>query len=158
ALFLAGRGQSDRALPLVENAAKGGGRDEAITAAVTLAHYPKADPRWLALADRLVAEALKTRPDSIDLLERQARIRYLQRRYDDQVALFQEILDRKPSSYVFLNDMAWTLSEELKRPEEGLAKADEALKRVGRDPNLLDTRGVILTRLGKLDDAIKDLE
>ena len=54
--------------------------------------------------------------------------------------------------------MAWTLSEDLNRPEEGLKRADEALDHVGWQPHLLDTRGVILTRLGKLDDAIKDLE
>ena len=39
-----------------------------------------------------------------------------------------------------------------------LLYADEALEHVGWEPDLLDTRGVILTRLGKLDEAIKDLE
>ena len=32
------------------------------------------------------------------------------------------------------------------------------IERAGSQANLLDTRGVILIRLGKLDDAIKDLE
>ena len=54
--------------------------------------------------------------------------------------------------------MAWTLSEDLNRPEEGLKQANEALLRIGWQPNLLDTRGVIEIRLGQLDDAIKDLE
>ena len=87
-----------------------------------------------------------------------ARVRYLQGRFDEQVGLFQAILDRKPSDFTFLNDMAWTLSEDLHRPEKGLERADEVLERAGWQANFLDTRGVILTRLGKLDDAIKDLE
>ena len=68
------------------------------------------------------------------------------------------MLDRKPSNFLFLNNMAWTLSEDLNQPEEGLKRVDEALERVGRQPHLLDTRGVILTRLGQLDEAVKDLE
>ena len=54
--------------------------------------------------------------------------------------------------------MAWTLSEDLNQPEEGLKRIDEALEQVGRQPHILDTRGVIFTRLGRLDDAISDLE
>jgi predicted Zn-dependent protease len=57
-----------------------------------------------------------------------------------------------------LNNMAWTLCENLDQPAEALRRVDEAIQRVGRQPGLLDTRGVILTRLGKADDAVKDLE
>ena len=75
-----------------------------------------------------------------------------------QVAIYRTILDRKPADYTFLNDMAWTLSEDLHQPEEALERADEVLERAGRQANFLDTRGVILTRLGQLDRAIRDLE
>ena len=54
--------------------------------------------------------------------------------------------------------MAWTLSEDLNQPAEGLERMHHAIKRIGREPSLLDTRGVILTRLGKFDQAISDLE
>src|SRR5262249_36720425 len=81
-----------------------------------------------------------------------------QRRYDAEVAVYRAMLDRKPQNYQFLNNLAWTLSEELQRPQEGLKWADEALRRVGPQPALLDTRGVILTRLGRYEEAARDLE
>ena len=34
----------------------------------------------------------------------------------------------------------------------------EAIDKLGPQPHILDTRGVILTRLGRLDEAVKDLE
>ena len=68
------------------------------------------------------------------------------------------MLSLNPENYLFRNNMAWTLSEDLNRPEEGLKQANEAYLRIGWRPDLLDTRGVIEIRLGRLDDAIKDLE
>ena len=57
-----------------------------------------------------------------------------------------------------IGDKMIRLLLDLNQPEEGLKQANEALLRIGRQPNLLDTRGVIEIRLGRLDDAIKDLE
>lgn len=156
--FLAGRGQLDQAADQLENAARAGDPAAAGSTALALASSPEADSRWLPLADRFLDQALKTQPDSIDLLQKQARVRYLQGRFEEQIALYRAVLDHQPSDYTFLNDMAWTLSEDLNRPEQGLERADEVLRRAGWQANFLDTRGVILTRLGKLDDAIKDLE
>jgi tetratricopeptide (TPR) repeat protein len=156
--FLAGRGQLDQGAAQLENAARAGDPAAAGSTALALASAPDADGRWLPLADRFLDQALKTQPDSIDLLQKQARVRYLQGRFEEQIALFRAILDHQPSDFTFLNDMAWTLSEDLNRPEQGLERADEVLRRAGWQANFLDTRGVILTRLGKLDAAIKDLE
>jgi predicted Zn-dependent protease len=46
----------------------------------------------------------------------------------------------------------------MKKPQEGLDRINEALKKVGMQAHLLDTRGVILLRLDKITEAIKDLE
>jgi tetratricopeptide (TPR) repeat protein len=46
----------------------------------------------------------------------------------------------------------------MKEPEAGLERINEAIERIGPQPHVLDTRGVILTRLGRLDEAVKDLE
>jgi predicted Zn-dependent protease len=58
---------------------------------------------------------------------------------------------------LFLNNMAWTLSEEMSQAEQGCKWADEAVRRCGEVPLILDTRGVILTRLGRYDEAVRDL-
>ncbi|WP_406701323.1 tetratricopeptide repeat protein (plasmid) [Singulisphaera sp. Ch08] len=157
-MFLAGRGRLDEAVARLEEAAKAGDTQNAGTSALVLASVPGADARWLPLADRFVSQDLKQRPNSIETLQKMARVRYLQGRFDEQIKLYQAILKLEPGDYTFLNDMAWTLSEDLNQPKEGLEYVDELLKRAGFQANVLDTRGVILTRLDRLDEAIKDLE
>lgn len=157
-IYLAGRGKLDEAAAKLDEAAGKGERTTAGTSALLLASQPGADARWTPLADRLLTQALKDRPDSIDLLQKVARLRYLEGRFPEQIAAYQKMIDLKPGDPTFMNDMAWTLSEDLHQPEQALPRIDEVLQRVGRLPNFLDTRGVILTRLGKFDEAISDLE
>ncbi|WP_422931941.1 tetratricopeptide repeat protein [Singulisphaera sp. PoT] len=158
AMFLGGQGKNDEAATFLQKAAQGGAPGDAGEAAMTLAFAPKPDPRWVGLADQYLAQALKVKPDAPNLLQSLARVRYLQGKYPEQIALFRNLLKSKPNDRMFLNDMAWTLSENLDQPKEGLERANELIDRVGGQPYLLDTRGVILTRLGRYDEAIKDLE
>jgi uncharacterized protein HemY len=81
-----------------------------------------------------------------------------QGRYADATQIYRSLLAQNSDNPLVLNNLAWTLSEDLNLPAEGLERIDAAIKKIGRDPSLLDTRGVILTRLGKLDQAISDLE
>ncbi len=158
ATVLGGRGKTNEAAALLEKAAAAGAYADAGSAALALTYAPKADPRWLGTADRYLTQALKLQPNSLKALHDQARVRYLQNRFQDQIVLYQAMLKRNPSDLLFLNEMAWTLSENLNKPQEGLDRANEVVKHIGRQANLLDTRGVILTRLGKYDEAIQDLE
>jgi tetratricopeptide (TPR) repeat protein len=156
--LLATHGQPDEAATLLRTIAAAGHNRDAASSSLALAQTPDAPKRWLELADRTIAAAAAAEPDALDLLQKQAFLRHLQRRHEDELRLYNTLLTRQPKNYTFLNNMAWTLSEYLDRPEEGLKQANEALERVGRQPYLLDTRGVIETRLGHLDLAIKDLE
>src|SRR5262249_24295098 len=152
---LAGRGRHDEAAAELEAAAKGDAAT-AGAAALGLAVKPAAGPRWVALAERFLAEGSGTlAPDRLLQL---ALIYHLKREFPREVAVYERLLAAQPSNFQFLNNMAWTLSEEMRRPEDGLRRADEAIARAGPMPQLLDTRGVILTRLGRLGDAVKDLE
>jgi cellulose synthase operon protein C len=54
--------------------------------------------------------------------------------------------------------MAWTLCEELHDPQGALKVIDQAVEKSGKQAHILDTRGVIYTRLGKYDAALADLE
>ena len=141
--------------------AEAGGNRDAGSSSLTIAQAPLAPDaraRWLNLADTCLATALKEQPNALDLLQKQAFLRHLQHRHEDELRLYETMLALRPENYLFLNNMAWTLSEDLNRPEEGLKQANEVLSRIGWQPNLIDTRGVIEIRLGQLDDAIKDLE
>ncbi|MDR3638954.1 MAG: tetratricopeptide repeat protein [Isosphaeraceae bacterium] len=152
-----GRGD-DEAASILEAVVKAGGAPEAGTSAMNLANTPAADPRWLPLADTYLAAALKEAPDAIDLLQKQAFVRHLQGKYPEEIAVYKEIIARKPGDHQFLNNMAWTLSEDMNEPQAGLDRINEATEKLGPQPHILDTRGVILTRLGRFDEAIKDLE
>lgn len=146
-----------------------GAADPAAAGAVALglATRPGADPRFLAAADRLLDQALKAVPTSDDpparqlragLTEQLALVRHFQKRFQDEVDLYRAMLERKPADRLFLNNYAWTLSEELRQPGPALALVDEALAAVGPYPAVLDTRGVILGRLGRGDEAVKMLD
>ena len=50
------------------------------------------------------------------------------------------------------------MSEGLNQPDKGLECIDRLVKLAGREPEVLDTRGVILMRLDRFDEAIRDLE
>jgi cellulose synthase operon protein C len=98
-------------------------------------------------------------PEATELLIMRAMIRRFEGRYDDEVRLYREVLALQPGNLMVLNNLAWALSEGMNQPSEALEHVDEMIRRIGRtSPDSLDTRGVILTRLGRLDEAIKDLE
>ena len=109
-------------------------------------------------ADIYLQQATSSGTPTFDLLEKTSLLRHFQGRYNDEVAAYSAMLQQNPSNYNFLNNMAWTISEEMNRPEVGIKWADDALRRAGIQPRILDTRGVILTRLNRLDEAINDLE
>jgi predicted Zn-dependent protease len=125
---------------------------------IALAVASRLRPEILAGADAALAEARALRPEDDRLLVRQAHLRHLQGRYREEVRLYCEALALAPSDRGFLNNLAWTLCEELRRPDEALGWIEEAFRVAPVSPRLLDTRGVIYTRLGRLAEAIGDLE
>jgi len=160
--LLAARGAADEAAGLLRAAAADPSPTAAAAAeatALNLAARPGADARWLDLSERLDAGAPSTAAaEDYEALRRRASLRHLQHRYAEEVEVYRAMLALRPADSQFLNNMAWTLSEDLGRPVEALDRADEALAKAGARPAVLDTRGVILTRLGRLDEATRDLE
>jgi tetratricopeptide (TPR) repeat protein len=155
---LAARGKPDEAVAALEAAGKADESAAAAAVALNLAAQPGADRRWAPLAEKLFAADTVTDPNAPERLNQLALLRHLKGEFEKEIATYQQLLAAKPSNFLFLNNMAWTLSEELKRPADGLKWADEAIQRAGAIPQVLDTRGVILTRLDRLSDAVKDLE
>ena len=154
--YLAGRGKTKEAREQLDAARLAGGADEAARASLALAS--ELGGGWVDQAEHLLGLALKGKPESIDLMQAQAFLRHMQRDYSAEIETYKGILAKNPTNLLFLNNMAWTLSEELGRAPEGFQKVEEAIAKVGRQSHLIDTRGVILLRLGKVDEAIKDLE
>jgi tetratricopeptide (TPR) repeat protein len=130
---------------------------EAARSALTKAVASR-EPRWTDLADRLLDRATGTGPLDDELAYARASLRHLQGRLEEAVQLYDELAARAPGNLMFLNNGAWILSEELGRPLDALSRIESLTSKLGTRPNTLDTRGVILLRLGRVDRAIADLE
>ena len=155
--YLGKRGKDKVARQLIGDAAKANPADAA-RSSLQLATEPGASPEWINQADTLLGLALKGQPDSIELLQAQAMLRHLQGDYDAEIETYRQLRVKNADNFLNLNNMAWTLSEEKNLPQEGLKAIDEAIAKAGRQSHFLDTRGVILVRLGRVDDAIKELQ
>jgi tetratricopeptide (TPR) repeat protein len=154
ASFRAQEGKLKDAMELYAKAAENGSR-EAVENATALAIRDQSAER-LKQADAVIDAALKLRPDDPNLLSKKGFLRHFQHDYKEEIRLYEQAIAHDPADYRFLNNMAWTLSEDLGQYDAALKRIDEAFKNAGAYPQFLDTRGVILTRLNRLDEAIKD--
>lgn len=161
ASILARKGEYDQALDLLQKAVRPGVGIEDLCeiarVAVTVAAGDD-DPITLKRIDGILAAARQAEPSSDELLIMTAMLRHVQRDFGDEVSLYRTILAHRPESYVVLNNLAWALSEGLNQPDEAAKLLDDLVKVAGRDVQSLDTRGIIYSRLGKHDEAIRDLE
>jgi tetratricopeptide (TPR) repeat protein len=156
--YLGSRGQFDEPASIYKAAAldRSAARDAARSslAIASLTH----EARWLELSDRLLDRASEIDPDDTELVYARASLRHLQGRLEEAVKLYDDLAARAPANLLFLNNCAWILSEELNRPLEGLKRIEALIAKAGSQPHTLDTRGVIELRLGRTEQAIRDLE
>jgi tetratricopeptide (TPR) repeat protein len=108
--------------------------------------------------ERLIEAARRARPGSTDLLLTLADLRDAEGRHAEAIRLYREVLGATPENPLALNNLAWLLALHEGQGAEALELLDRALKVAGRASSLLDTRGVVLARLGRLAEAIHDLE
>jgi tetratricopeptide (TPR) repeat protein len=162
ASILANRGQRDEALALCRTAVEAGTQPldlrEACRIALNLAVASPGETTVLQRASECTETARRHAREYDDLRVIQAMLCHLQGRFDEEVRLYRAVLANQPHDLVALNNLAWALSEGLNQPSEGLEKIDELLAIVGRKAEQLDTRGVILTRLDRLEEAVNDLK
>ncbi|HNQ24022.1 MAG TPA: tetratricopeptide repeat protein [Phycisphaerae bacterium] len=125
---------------------------------VTAAQGKPEQQQHLHVAVDLLRTVTDLQPDRANGYVQQAQVAYLLGRLDAAADAYRQALAREPYHAQALNDLAWILHEHLQRPEEALTLADKGVARYPDDPHLLDTRGVILTTLGRLDAAREDLE
>ena len=161
AMIAARRGRGDEAFELLQPVLRPGTNPDDLKEAAKVAMkvaVAAGDSETLRKAGQIIDAILQLAPDVDEILVMSAMLRHMQGSFEDEVRLYRKIQSHRPENYVVLNNLAWALSEGLNQPEEGLACVDELIKTTGRDPEALDTRGVILTRLKRFDEAIKDLE
>ena len=156
--FLGSRGQFDEAASVYKTVAVDRSSAKAAARSALALASMTHEARWCDLADRLLERATEIEPDDTELLYARASLRHLQGKLEEAVKLYDDLAARAPANLLFLNNCAWILSEELNQPLEGLKRIDALIAKTGGQPHTLDTRGVIELRLGRLDQAIRDLE
>jgi tetratricopeptide (TPR) repeat protein len=161
ARLAAREGRRDEACRLALDAiAKGAGPEfrEAARVALMVASTAATDRKALDAAAAVLDAALKREPNAVDLLIQSGMTRHLQGRYDDEAVLYRSALARDPSNAIARNNLAWIIGEDQRKPSDALTIIDELIRDAGPEASRLGTRGVILFRLGRLDDAIASLE
>jgi tetratricopeptide (TPR) repeat protein len=129
--------------------------------AVIVANILTAGPATAAecdLAEPLLARALATHGNSVELLNAVAGVRVLEQRTDDAISLYRRIVAVKPGDALALNNLATLLSERSSTRPEALHSIDQAINVAGRLPVLLDTKGTVLIYDGKAAEAVSLLK
>lgn len=165
-LVLATQGNSNDALEAASSAlstvdltdeADRFGLTEAVMGAIRVSS-PEDRTALVGRAQSIIDAMLKRRAGDPDLLTASAVLHHQIDDYENEARLYREVLQRRPGDPLAHYNLALVLSEGLGQPQEALGLIDRLASRVGPIAPVLGARGVILTRLGKFDEAIRDLE
>lgn len=158
ALIRAGR--HGEALAPCQQAVDAGAGDDVLEAAAAAYEVASSadSPEVLDRADAVLEAAVRREPTRTEIRAVLAMLRHMQNRIEEEIALCRSIVADRPDDAFGLNNLAWALCEGVNRPAEALPFAEDLVRRHGQVPGSLDTRGVILTRLGRHADAIRDLK
>jgi tetratricopeptide (TPR) repeat protein len=154
------KGKFAEALDLCRQVVEVGNLDDRLQVgeiALQIALTKKTDPNIAEVAETVLKEAQTREPNNNILLICRAMVAHLKCRYDDEIRFYRELLRRQPANAVALNNIAWSLSEGVNQPDEALTFIDALIQQGGRSAQSLDTRGMILSRLGRHEEAIRDL-
>jgi tetratricopeptide (TPR) repeat protein len=157
ASLLAAKGMVAEALEACRISTDAGASREPLQVVVGLDLNGKLDPEQSDKARALTLAIAAKAPADPAVLALTASLLHHQKRPEEEVALYRRALEADPSNAYARNNLAWALSEDLNRPAEGLTEVDQAIARSGFAPRLGDTRGVILTRLGRGEEAVAEL-
>ncbi|EMI20053.1 hypothetical protein RMSM_03017 [Rhodopirellula maiorica SM1] len=102
---------------------------------------------------QVIEKALLKFGDNPALLESVATLRMQQGRLDDAITMYRKVQRLDPLRILALNNLAMALSETPGRAAEGLGPINDAIKLAGDNPELLDTKGVVLLKAGRFDEA-----
>ncbi|MEP0843778.1 MAG: hypothetical protein HRF43_13830 [Phycisphaerae bacterium] len=156
--LLAEQDRFDELLTIVQERAQAGagaaGDLHAAASVLVSSGKDRALREALGLYERIAQAAPDNAALQIDLAETAYRLGEYQR----AAAGYEAARRLRPRNLVVLNGLAWTIGVILEKPAEGLAFAEQGLALQPGNVHLLDTRGFLLFKLGRLEEARADLE
>jgi len=108
-------------------------------------------------AEDILRLVLKKEPASTEAMSVLAILLETRKRHDESIKLYRKLIELEPENLIAVNNLAWILSEEKGQYKQALELAQKGLKLVPDYIDLIETRGVILYRLGDFTNAIGDL-
>jgi tetratricopeptide (TPR) repeat protein len=109
-------------------------------------------------AEDIYKIVLKKNPDSIDAIVGLAILLQMNERYEESGKLYEKAIQIKSDELIALNNLAWIMSEEQGKYVQALELVERGLEQEPDYIDLIDTRGVIYSRLGKHQNAIQDFK
>jgi tetratricopeptide (TPR) repeat protein len=110
------------------------------------------------IAEEFLNCVLQKEPNSTTIMIRLASLLQTLDRPQEAVAIYKRILEQQPDNIVAINNLAWILCEKQNNYSESLKLAKSGLEISPDYTDLIDTHGMALYRLGRLDLAAKDFE
>ncbi|QEH39214.1 tetratricopeptide repeat protein (plasmid) [Aquisphaera giovannonii] len=104
-----------------------------------------------------IQRAIEQKPASDVLRMSLANLRERQADYAGAADLYREGIVRNGANVLALNNLAWLLAMRNEDLPQALSLIDRAIQIKGMAPELLDTRGVIYSKMGENEKAAKDL-
>jgi tetratricopeptide (TPR) repeat protein len=114
------------------------------------------DKDAIQMAEDLLRVTLERDPNSVPSLMLLGMLMQTVGRDKESVALNRKILELDPNNVIAINNLAWVLCEEYGAREEALKLAEKGLMIAPDYKDLVDTRGVIYSRLGNFEKAVAD--
>lgn len=103
--------------------------------------------------EKTISHALHEHGENAGLMDAVGTLRLMQGRYDDSVAMYEQALKRDPNRIRSLNNLAMALSETPSRAKEAIKPINLAIALGHENPELLDTKGVVLLRMDNPSEA-----
>ncbi len=155
---LARQGKTQEAAQLCIEAT--GDQSPASTAAVLAQIFASTDGKSESYeqAQPLIASALETHGDNLQLLLSVAVMQVSRGNNDEAIRLFRRIVELAPKHTLALNNLATLLAERPSDHAEALEVIERAMAIAGRQPALLDTLGTIYVLAGDQANAVASLE
>jgi len=110
------------------------------------------------IAEELLRCTLRQDPNSTVLMTRLGVLLQATDRSAEAATLYQRVLEFQADNLIAINNLAWILCEEQKRPKEALELAERGLAKAPDYVDLIDTRGMAYYRLGQFDKAVQDFD
>ncbi len=157
AIILAKQKRGSAAVTVCLDAAKHTPSPRAALAACTLRATNQIEEKDFQAADALVAAAKKEKPEP-QFVAMLAAVRVLQDRVEEAIALYREALAAEPENVRTMNNLATLLGEQPAHAKEALEFIDRAIQSAGPQGWLLETKGEILLRQGRGEEALAMLQ